>query len=214
MEYHNRLTKAQIVEKLFINYCKEVGLIWAYTGMETLKRNRPKIRDKLIKINTESARNMRFFPDMMVIGKDAGEVDLKYGPFIEKEAYECYIRHSLSGTNIGIVNLIQTFPTWKLIFFSVRKLKFLSLDASYSVRGILMPNDGKWVYPKRLPPDKYREWKEGGGGSGTPYGIIDYKEFIYSILKEYDSWDEINEIIAKDRLNEEKNRRRLVPILD
>ena len=38
--------------------------------------------------------------------------------------------------------------------------------------------------------------------------MIDYIESIYFLLKEYDSWKEIDEIIAKENHNSEKANRK------
>ena len=183
MEFEERVEKSKVLEKLFIGYCKEKNITWAHTGIEKLKRDYPEIRNKLTKLATESALNMRFFPDMMaigIVGKDAWEIDLKYGSFIEKQAYECYMRLSLSGMKIGIVNFKAS--ELKLIFISINDLKFKPVSEFYCVRGILMPNDGKWIYPKNLLPDKLQEWKKGGAGAGTTHGIIDYYNTGHTIL--------------------------------
>jgi len=207
MGFSDRLTKAKKVEILFIDYCEKKDVKWGYTGIEKIKKDHPEIRDELMKLDTESALNMRFFPDMMTIGKkDSFMIDLKWGFFIEKEAYESYTRLSLSGMNICIINLIQTFPTWKLLFIPIKDLKIWRLPiingkSHCVIRGISMPNDGTWIYPRDLSADLHQQWKDGGGGSGTPYGEIDHIHASYFILKEYDSWKEIEETIEKKEIS-------------
>jgi len=190
MGFEDRLTKAKIVEKRFIDWCKKNNISYAYTGIEQMKRDSPEIRNELMKFDTESALNMRFFPDMNVLGKDAWLIDLKWGSFLEKEAYESYYRLSLSGFNVSIVNLKKDED--KLIFIPIDNLKFKDVS-NWS-----LPNDGKWIYPRNLPPDKYQEWKKSSEGAGTAHGLIDYDKTIYSLLKEE------KEIIIKESENSKK----------
>lgn len=181
MDFDKRLTKAKIVEKLFIQWCNIHDVSWAYTGIEKLKREHPEFREDLMKLNSESALTMRFFPDMMVCKEEAWEVDLKWGNFIEKNAYESYCRLSLSGLSIAIVNL--RMEKKELIFIDLEKLKFKDIS-NYS-----LPNDGRWLYPRDLPEDEYIKWKKHTGGSGTPFGIIDYRKTEYITL-----WADIKNI--------------------
>jgi len=169
MSFETRINKSKDAIKRFIEYAKEKQLDYAYSGYEELKSS-PEFQDKIRKIDDITAKRIRYFPDMILVGKKTWLLEIKHGKTIEKDAYDTYMElHNLCW-NVGIVFLNND----NLKFIRINDLMFI-LPKKYNIPII----DDYWIAPRKMDKERYYEWKKiYPNASGTTYAYIDFCNFL------------------------------------
>jgi len=186
MGFKERLEKAKITEKLFIKWCIREGINYAYSGYEKLKQS-PKFRDAIRKLDTITAKRIRYYPDLTIAGKKAWLTELKNSIYIEKDSYLTLIELMKASYNVALVNIIDN----KLLTTNIEDVHFKSIDNNF------LPHNHIWIYPRKQNEETYQTWlQKHSGASGTPYGVIDYDNSESIIL--------IKDIIEFERISNEK----------
>ena len=174
MSFAERIAKSQEAVNAFDDWCDANGIVYAKTGYEDLSGNNPEaFRQKIQKLNGETAKRLRFFPDRAVVLNNATLVEIKHSKYIEKDAYDTY--QDLNGIHysVGIVFLNDG----RLLFVHVAQLE-LVLPAQCNIPIV----DTYWIAPRLLDEYRYAEWKARHKGSGTTYGIVDFDSTPWKCL--------------------------------
>lgn len=183
MGFKERLKKAKKTEGLFIEWCIKEGISYAYSGYEKLKQS-SKFRDVIQKLDTITAKRIRYYPDLYITGKKAWLTELKNSIYIEKDSYLTLIELMKASYSVALINIIDN----KLLTTKIEDVHFKSIGNNF------LPHNNIWIYPRNLNEETYLRWKENHlNASGAPYGIIDYKNSESTILiKDIRKFEEIN----------------------
>ena len=110
--------------------------------------------------------SLRYAPDGVVAfgpKVKTAYVEVKNSIFIEKNAYENYMRLYRNGCTVAIV--VKDNRTSKIGFSLIENIVLKKAwDKDW-------PYDGNWIYPRKHPD--YNKIHNERKGSGTPYGTID-----------------------------------------
>ena len=172
MGFKERLKKAKKTEDLFIEWCIKEGISYAYSGYEKLKQS-SKFKDAIRKLDTITAKRIRYYPDLIIAGKKAWLTELKNSIYIEKDSYLTLIELMKASYNVALVNIIDN----KLLTINIEDIHFKSIENNF------LPHNHIWIYPRNQDEETYLKWRQNHpGASGTPYGVIDYENSESIIL--------------------------------
>jgi len=91
--FSNRLKKGQIAMDKFVKKLDSMNIGYSLTGYENwISKNG--FKDRIIRINTKTSENIRYFPDLSVISEKQNDViliEIKNSSGIEKKCYEHYM---------------------------------------------------------------------------------------------------------------------------
>ena len=188
MGFKERIDKSEKTLNLFVGWCKENNISYAYSGYEKLKQSR-EFKNNMQKLDSVTAQRIRYFPDLIISSKKAWLTEIKNSNFIEKDAYETYMDLSSIGYNVAIVDIYEN----QLLFIDIVNLKIKNTKRDplkALVNKDLIPFKDEWFYPREwlnedspyYNPESYKKWKEKSGGSDTPFGVIDFENSEKVIL--------------------------------
>jgi len=206
MGFKERIDKSEKTLNLFVGWCKENNISYAYSGYEKLKQSR-EFKNNMQKLDSVTAQRIRYFPDLIIASKKAWLIEIKNSEFIEKDAYETYMDLSSIGYNVAIVDIYEN----QLLFIDIVNLKIKNTKRDplkALVNKDLIPFKDEWFYPREwlnedspyYNPESYKKWKEKSGGSDTPFGVIDFENSEKVILiKEIEKIDKDNSNFLKKK---------------
>jgi len=172
MGFNERIEKSNKTLELFINYCKKNNISYAFSGYEKLKQSK-EFREKIKKLDSITAKRIRYFPDLIIANKKAWLIEIKNSKYIEKDAYLTYIDLMRIGYNVAIIDICEN----QLLFISIDKLELDKI-----LDNIRIPHNKIWAYPRKLPENEYNKWIKTHNGSGTDFGVINFLESDPKIL--------------------------------
>jgi len=172
MGFEDRLKKSKITLKLFIEYCKQKNISYAFSGYEELKQSK-EFKEKIKSLDSITAKRIRYFPDLIIANKEAWLIEIKNSKFIEKDAYLTYVDLLKIGYNVAIIDIYEN----QLLFISIDHLELNGISDNIGI-----PHNNIWAYPRRLPEKERIKWTKDHNGSTTDFGIIDFLESDYIIL--------------------------------
>lgn len=172
MGFEERLEKSNKTLVLFINYCKENNISYAYSGYEKLKQSGD-FREKIKKLDSITAKRIKYFPDLIIANKKAWLIEIKNSKYIEKDAYLTYIDLMKIGYNVAVVDIYEN----QLLFIQIDKLEYNEISNNIGI-----PHNRIWAYPRKLSENEYKKWIKEHKGSGTDFGIINFSKSDPKIL--------------------------------
>jgi hypothetical protein len=183
MSFTERTKKSTNAIQRFTDFCKKNKVEFAHCGYEHWNKTdnfQKWMRDS----EDKTAIRIRYFPDIMTMTMTKAITkgtltEVKSGNFIEKAAYDNYMDLHRIGYNVGIVFLHKD----RLNFCYIQDVKLEKLADVFIGAPVV---DGIWVSPRNLSEEKYLEWQRSRkkSSSGTTFGIIDFPNMKFTILKE------------------------------
>ena len=183
-----RKIKSNIAVEKFTEFCKKMGINFAFSGYETLLSSSPDFMRKIKELsnNDKTSKLIRYFPDITLVHKKSWLIEIKNSKYVEKDAYEIYCELS---KNYNIAIIVYDTDTDTLLFCEIKNLNFVK-----QIRKDVPIENDIWIAPRKFSEKwtkkDYVKWKEKTCGSGTTYGKISFEHSKFELLK-------FNDIITK-----------------
>lgn len=174
-----RIPKSRKAAEAFEKWCSVNGYEFAKSGYEELISSSPEFKERIQKLDTKTAKRIRFFPDYQLVSElDAHLIEVKASKSMEKSAYDIYMDLQSIGYNVAVMIYDEDFDILKAV--RINKLCF------QHIRHADCPIiDNIWMAPRNMSDTEYRAWKHRHPkASGTTFGFIDFDATPFKLYGE------------------------------